>query len=485
MSHPILVVEDNRDLADNVRELFEETGVEVTLAFDAAHAIARMDERPYDLAIIDVNLPQGSGIELVPRFKASSPHADVVLVTGDATLGSAIEAVRQGVFAYVQKPFDPADLLALAERALSQVALRREREELSRELARSEALYRDVVDSVHSLLVGLDRDHRVRMWNQRVAELTGLSADEALGHEATELLLEPEHRAAFSSALEQAPSRELMLPLKRRSEGRRVVRWRIAPLAGVSEALALAIGEDVTEALALEARAAEAEAMAAMGRLTAGLAHEIRNPLNAASLQLEIISRAARRLEDEVAREQLTGRASIVRSELTRLRQLLDEFLGLARPVSFELVPLDAGRLLEELALAQEPVAREAGIELSISVEPDLPKARGDDAKLKQALMNLVVNAVDAMRERGHGTVRLLARKAGDDVELSVEDDGPGLPDHEAHELFRAFFTTKERGTGLGLSIVKQIVEQHGGSIDLRAREDGGTVASLRIPRAA
>src|SRR5690606_17832361 len=164
---------------------------------------------------------------------------------------------------------------------------------------------------------------------------------------------------------------------------------------------------------------------------------------------------------------------------------LLDEFLGLARPVSFELVPLDAGRLLEELALAQEPVAREAGIELSISVEPDLPKARGDDAKLKQALMNLVVNAVDAMRERGHGTVRLLARKAGDDVELSVEDDGPGLPDHEAHELFRAFFTTKERGTGLGLSIVKQIVEQHGGSIDLRAREDGGTVASLRIPRAA
>src|SRR5690606_7812758 len=114
VSHPILVVEDNRDLADNVRELFEETGVEVTLAFDAAHAIARMDERPYDLAIIDVNLPQGSGIELVPRFKASSPHADVVLVTGDATLGSAIEAVRQGVFAYVQKPFDPADLLALA-----------------------------------------------------------------------------------------------------------------------------------------------------------------------------------------------------------------------------------------------------------------------------------------------------------------------------------------------------------------------------------
>lgn len=484
MNPAILVVEDNRDLAENVRELFEETGVEVTLSFDAEEAVERMAERPYALAIIDVNLPNGSGMELVPRLKASSPHSDVILVTGDASIGSAIEAVRQGVFAYVQKPFDPEDLLALVERALAQVSLRREREELSLELARSEALYRDVVDSVHSLLVGLDRDHRVRMWNQRVAELTGVSADEAIGQVAAELLLEPERRASFTAALTSGDRGELMLPLRRRGDGRRVVRWRFVPLAGISDALALAIGEDVTEALALEARAAEAEAMAAMGRLTAGLAHEIRNPLNAATLQLELISRAARKLDDEVAREQLTGRASIVRSELTRLRHLLDDFLGLARPVELELVPIDAGRLLQELALAQSPLAREAGVELSVEIEPGLPPVRGDDGKLKQALMNLIVNAIDAMRERGHGTVRLVARRAKDGLELSVEDDGPGLPERDETELFRAFFTTKETGTGLGLSIVQQIVEQHGGKVELRSREGGGTVASLHIPEA-
>lgn len=481
MSGPILIVEDNRDLAEDVCEIFEETGAEVVLAHTARDAEARIAERTFDLAIIDLNLPGGSGIELVPTLKARAPHADVVLVTGDANLGSAIEAVRQGVFAYVQKPFDPTGLLAIAERALAQVALRREREELSRELARSEALYHDVVDGVHALLVGLDQEHRVRMWNRTAEELTGLSADEVLGREATALLLEPEHRAAFEEALGGEHARELTLPL--RGQGP-VVRWRIAPLTGMSEALVLAIGEDVTDALALEARAAEAEAMAAMGRLTAGLAHEIRNPLNAATLQLEIMARTASRLDEGSAREQLVSRASIVRSELARLTQLLDEFLGLARPQRFALVPVDPARLLAEVAAVQEPLARLAGVALTVEVEPGVPMARGDDAKLKQALVNLLVNALDALSERGHGTVRLVGRAAGDAIELAVEDDGPGLPALASHELFRPFVTTKQRGTGLGLAVVKQILEQHGGSVELSPREGGGTVARLRLKRA-
>lgn len=484
MSHSVLVVEDNRDLAENVRELFEETGAEITISYDARDAAQRVTDRAFDLAIIDLNLPGGSGVDLVPIVKESSTHAEVVLVTGDATLGSAIEAVRQGVFAYVQKPFDPSDLLTLAERALAQVTLKREREELSMELARSEALYHDVVDSVRSLLVGLDQQHRVRLWNRRVAELTGVSADEALGQPASSLLMALEHRAAFDGAAEEAHGRELTLPLRTRSDTRRIVRWRLTPLTGISEALALAIGEDVTEAMALEARAADAEAMAAMGRMTAGLAHEIRNPLNAASLQLEIMSRTAGRLEDERAREQLVGRASVVRAELTRLTQLLDEFLGLARPQRFALGPLAPAKLLEDVAAAQDPLARQAGIELSVMAEPNVPLLRGDDAKLKQALVNLVVNAVDAMRERGRGAVRLVARSVDDEIELRVEDDGPGLPELASHELLRAFVTTKERGTGLGLAMVKQIVEQHGGRIALEAREGGGTVACLRLQRA-
>jgi PAS domain S-box-containing protein len=478
----ILVVEDNRDLADNIRELFEEVGADVSVCHSANEARSVASKRPFDLAVVDVNLPGGeSGIALVPELKASSPDADVVLVTGDATLGSAIEAVRQGVFAYVQKPFDPDDFLALADRALSQVALRRERAALSMELARSEALYHDVVDSVHSLLVGLDASHCVRMFNRRAAELSGFSEEEALGADARELLAPPEHRAAFEQAVEKASGvREVVLPLRVRSGTERIVRWRIVPLTGLSQASLLAVGEDVTEKIALEARAAQVEAMAAMGALTAGLAHEIRNPLNAAVLQLELLSRASRKLDDLKAREQLEMRSGIVRSELARLTLLLDEFLGLARPQHFAIEPIDPERLLRQVAAVEEPVAKQAGIDLVLALE-EVPRVRGDEAKLKQVFVNLIVNAIDAMRDRGRGTIRLVASLAGSSVELRVEDDGPGLPALAQHELFRPFMTTKEKGTGLGLAIVKHIVEMHGGAIDLLPREGGGTIARVQL----
>jgi PAS domain S-box-containing protein len=475
----ILVVDDNRDLAENMREILEETGASVVVAHDARASFDLIAERVIDLALIDVNLPQGSGIDVVRALKERSPDAEAVLVTGDATIDSAIEAVRHGVFAYVQKPFDPNGLIGIAERALAQVSLRRERAELALELARSEALYRDVVDSVYSILVGLDREHHVRMWNRTAAEITGWSAAEALGRSACEILFEPDDRAAFDQALRGGD--EIVLPMRVREGAPRVVRWRVAQLTESNGALA--VGEDVTERRALEARAAEAEALAAMGRLTAGLAHEIRNPLNAATLQLELMSRAAARVADPEARDALDRRGRIVRAELTRLTQLLDEFLSLARPQHLDASEIDVVRLLEDLALMQAPAAEAAGVALSVERDPDTPHVRGNEAKLKQAIVNLIVNAVDAMRARGSGRVVLSSRVEGDRVELRVEDDGPGLPALDRRDLFRAFVTTKERGTGLGLAIVKQIVDFHGGSIELSDRAGGGTVARVWLPR--
>lgn len=485
MSRAILVVEDNRDLAENVRELFEDGGARVALAHHAREAERLMRERTFDLALFDVNLPGASGIELVPKLKEGSPHAEAVLVTGDATIGSAIEAVRHGVFAYVQKPFDPEDLLAVAERALAQVALRRERAELALELARSEALYRDVVDSVHSLLVGLDGDHRVHMWNERIAGATGIAASEAIGADACALLFDAEHRGTFEAALGEGPDGgDFLLPMRARGGQPKIVRWRIAPLRGGSDAQWLAVGEDVTERLALEARAADAEALAAMGRLTAGLAHEIRNPLNAAVLQLELMARAAGKLDDASVRTSLTERAAIVRSEIQRLSQLLDEFLGLARPRHFALARVDVAALLDELVAIHTPLATERGVTIDATVDGPL-FVRGDAGKLKQALVNLIVNAIDALGGDESGRIALRARAADDGrVELCVEDDGRGLPAFADGDLFSAFVTTKEKGTGLGLAVVKQIVELHSGEITLLPRPGGGTVARLLLPSA-
>ncbi len=489
MSVQVLVVEDNRDLADNIRELFEDTGADVTICPRAEDARAHLERAGFDLAIVDVRLPNGvSGLDLVPVLKRASPEGEVILATGNATLGSAIEAVRAGVFAYLQKPFDAEDLLTLGERALAQVTLRRERADLARELTRSEALHRAVVESVDSLILGLDREHRIRMWNRCAAETTGWTADEVLDQDACELLLDPADAGGFDRSVKAAVEgrwADLTARIRTRDGSKRIVRWHVAPLTteGRTTAVVLAAGSDVTEKLRLEARAAEAEALAAMGRLTAGLAHEVRNPLNAAQLQLEIMSRSAKRLEDEEARGALGSRVEIVKSELGRLSRLLDEFLGLARPQHLAMQAVDVGTLVDEVIELQSPVAEGAGIALE-RVVGEVPPAYGDGAKIKQALMNLIVNSIEAIGDRGEGTITVRVGLATDDrIALSVEDSGPGLPE-EAQELLKPFVTTKAAGTGLGLTIVKKVMELHGGHVDIGPREGGGTRVRLELPTA-
>ncbi|MCC6877850.1 MAG: PAS domain S-box protein [Sandaracinaceae bacterium] len=489
MSPRILLIEDDGDLAGAVRAALGRLDAEVAVCNGPKDAL-EASARPFQLAIVDVSRSSGAaGLSLVPALRSAAPNAEIILVAGAAVLDAAMEAVRHGVFACVRKPLEPENLVALCERALAQVSLRHERTALAKELARSEALYRGIVDTVDALIVGIDAGHTARIWNRGVASTTGWTAEEAVGRDPCDLLLLPEHRGALRASTAEALRRgtaELEIPIRTRHGDKRFVRWRLAPLEDAPGSLVLAVGTDVTEQLELETRAAEAVAMDAMGRLTAGLAHEIRNPLNSALLQLELIARAARRLSEPEPRAKLEERAQIIKSELSRLSQLLDDFFGLARPSHFALEPTDVGALLEEVRTIQEPVAGDAGITLALEVDPATPFVRGDAAKLKQAFVNLIVNAVDAMRARHAGHVWLKAEPGAepDRVAITIADDGPGLPAQSPQELFQPFVTTKERGTGLGLPIVKKIVDVHGGTISLEPREGGGTIARVELQAA-
>jgi signal transduction histidine kinase len=185
-----------------------------------------------------------------------------------------------------------------------------------------------------------------------------------------------------------------------RTGQRREVRWNMVSFIpdGDTLELLLLVGSDVTDRLALEKRAADAEAMASLATLTASLAHEIRNPLNAALLQLELLGRHASRLPEGLARDKIGACGKLVTSEIQRLSKLLEEFLGLARPRSLERYPVDVHALCDYVATMQRPQAEAAGVSIRVDVPPDLPRVIGDQPKLTQVLVNLVVNAIDAMR---------------------------------------------------------------------------------------
>lgn len=229
-------------------------------------------------------------------------------------------------------------------------------------------------------------------------------------------------------------------------------------------------------------KTAEAESLAVMGRLTAGLAHEVRNPLNAAKLQLDVLRRNAAAVQDPSTRRKIERRTNLVQDELRRLSLLLDDFLNLARARSLEPVRCDACLLLAEVAELRRPEIESQGIELLADIDAGPCELLAERDRLKQVVNNLITNAVEAVAECRQPSIRLVSRIGGGRWEVAVIDNGPGIAPGVAGRAFESFVTTKEAGTGLGLAIVKRIVDLHGGHATLTPEPGGGTRAAFWVP---
>ena len=233
-------------------------------------------------------------------------------------------------------------------------------------------------------------------------------------------------------------------------------------------------------------KTAEAESLAVMGRLTAGLAHEIRNPLNAAKLQLDVLSRNAESVQDPSTRRRILRRTKLVQGELYRLSVLLDDFLNLARARRLVPVRCDACALVTEVVELRRPEIESRGIEFINDLESRSCELVAERDRLKQVINNLITNAVEAVAECRQPVIRITSRRLPDDRwEVAVIDNGPGVSSDVAGRAFESFVTTKDAGTGLGLAIVKRIVDLHGGGAELSADPEAGTRASFWIPIAS
>ncbi len=233
-----------------------------------------------------------------------------------------------------------------------------------------------------------------------------------------------------------------------------------------------------------QAEARRSERLAALGQLSAGLAHEIRNPLGVIKGSAEMLTQKLQ-ASDELAREL----AGYISTEVNRLSALVTEFLDFARPLHAQLQPADLMALLDRvLQIVAGRFAGKVGpaVRVETRYASGLPLVPLDESLCEQAFLNLVQNAYEAMEDHG-GTLRVdvqIAAKDGrDGVELRLADTGPGVPEKLREEIFNPFVTTKKTGVGLGLSIVSKIVDGHGGSIHVENGPEGGAVFTLFFPR--
>jgi signal transduction histidine kinase len=463
MTRSVLIVDDDDALAENLAEIVQTLGVETMIARDRRAALALAAAQTFDVALIDVRLPDGDGLSLLEPLRTHSPFVQPVMVTGDATVEGAIAAVRGAAFAYVLKPASPPALLDTVRRALDQATILRERERLRVDLERSEHRHREVVESIPAFVVTLDSDGRITSWNRQIEKATGFTRTEMLGKDGRELVGQDEKPRA--------------LPVKEGTPRR--ARWSRSQLDGPQgEHTIYAVGIDVTDEQEMLRRLLRSERLAAVGTMAAGLAHEVRNPLNSASLQLTLLER---RLNRGDALTEVLPIAGIIKSEIERLDRLVRDFLAFSQPRPLDVKTVDVQALISSLVALIAPLAETANVALDVEVAPGLPPIAGDSERLRQVLLNLTRNGLEALQgSSGHLTLR--ARLDGDWVEIDVEDDGPGFS--EDQPVFDAFFTTKENGTGLGLPLVHRIVADHGGTIRVQSRP-GRTCFTLRLPVAS
>ncbi len=246
--------------------------------------------------------------------------------------------------------------------------------------------------------------------------------------------------------------------------------------------LAIMVGHyqlDSEEKLVARERRIQADRIAAMQTLTAGLAHEVRNPLNAAKLQLELLERRLRR---ETEDRRLVEPGELAQKEIERLTVLLNEFLAFARPPELHTQDSDVASIVRHVAELERVSAERRGATLILDACPDQLIALVDAAKVHQIVLNLVRNAIEAVSAGGRVTLSLDGDEAR--VRIGVRDDGHGIPDAALPRIYEPFFSTKETGTGLGMSIVHSLVSLHGGTIALETSPQG-TRFDVTLPRRA
>jgi signal transduction histidine kinase len=227
--------------------------------------------------------------------------------------------------------------------------------------------------------------------------------------------------------------------------------------------------EDVSDIRALTDQLIRADRLAAMGELTAGVAHEVRNPLG-------VIRASVQLLEDSRAdSERIREAAGVIKQEIDRLDKVIKALLDFGRPSKPTLVLTNLRSVLEDVILFTNRFAKQADVTIDLAIEEgDLRPVVGDPDQLKQVFLNLVTNAVQAMDRQG-GTIRVTGDSSDDYVVITVADTGPGIAPEDLNKVFDPFFTKRADGTGLGLTIVHRIIDEHDGHIEVESSRQGTT----------
>jgi signal transduction histidine kinase len=319
-----------------------------------------------------------------------------------------------------------------------------------------------------------------------VEKFLGAPADQVLGRHAAEIFPpgHPLRRVLRFNGERLLPldESEFELPGSAESEGPRRISVTVHDVPDTGSTAPETFGalltlRDLESRERIGTELETSERLSALTRITAGVAHEVKNPLNSMRLWLENLKESL-----PPGNDLSTQAVRVLDSEIDRLDRVVKRFLDFTKPVEMRVEEVSLAPLLNHIMEVAQPQIDRAKLKVDLRVADDVPPVRGDSELLRQAVLNLVLNAVQAMPEGGRLTVSL--ERHGDVAQMIVADTGKGIPPEHRSRIFQLFFTTRKGGSGLGLATTFRIVQLHNGSIDFVSEPGQGTAFRIELPLA-
>ncbi len=469
----VLIIDDNVDQLEISRITLRkrDPALDIEVALDAESGLQILKEKHIDVILLDYNLPDMNGLEVLRAMQQFKRDIPVIFVTGQGNEKIAVEAMKNGAADYIIKEGDYLKLLAKTVRHAHEKA------RLKKQILTSKLRLQALFDGIQDFISVQDRDFNIIMVNRSFAEWKNTQPDLLVGKKCYELYFNRNRPCDNCPMVRTFDSGEKGFYEMRYQQDTLHI-WSY-PMANPEGDLEYAIEHIrvVTEQKRMEEQLIQNDKLVTIGILSSGIAHELRNPLN-------IIEAARYFLAESIPPEekQLHEKLAIIRKNVHRASKIINNLLEFSRKHDEDREEVDVHYILESTLALVEKEMRVRDIEVHREYSAGLIGYFDVDG-LRQIFLNLIMNAMQAMPEGGHLYIR--ANIENDEVlNIEFEDTGVGISPENLRNIFAPFFTTKPvgEGTGLGLYIVNAIVHRNNGEIDVQSEPGKGTVFRVRLP---
>lgn len=377
-------------------------------------------------------------------------------------------------------------VLSLKENIEALTQAKERAEKYSRELFESKKKLEAIFNGISDGIMIISQDFRIVNANHVIQRIMGRSLDEICGQHCYEMCNGTTNRCSFCRAeLAFKTGQHVATFCTKMIEEdgeEKVFEVHDFPLYNDKGEIDQIIEyvKDVTEAVRMQARLENARHLATIGEMAAKVAHEVRNPLNA-------IKGASHYLRNEVYNEDARSYLNLIEEQVERVNKVATALLDLSKPLETVLYPGNLEKVIKRSLQITESQIKTKKIKTIEEIEPDLPSIPLDEEQMEQVMVNLILNAIEAMNKGGELKIKVNMDRNGifnsdGKIKIIVSDNGCGIDGHQVQKLFNPFFTTKTKGTGLGLTIVKKIIDNHQGNIDFQSRKGRGTEVTISLP---